>query len=578
MPVQFYAFDLLYLEGIDLKPLPLEQRKRRLTTALRNDEVIRTVDAVLEEGESFFKAVAGMGLEGMVAKHRRSAYEPSQRSRQWLKVKAVQEQEFLVCGYLPGDGWRASTFGALVLGYYDNGVLKCPGAVGSGFTDDEIKRVMKLLKPLVTEESPFAEAIPRQAEKPVWVKPQLVALVKYVEWTRNNTVRAPVYLGLRDDKPAGAVVRERAVRRPADDAVPSTTSKADLVVEVCRQLDAAKDNLKLQVGEHVVALTNLNKEFWPPHGKRPALTKRDLIRYYALAAPYLIPHLQDRPMNLTRYPSGAFGQAFYQKHWEHQPPEYAQTVRLFSGSNAADQEYVMVQNLPTLMWLSQLACLELHPWLSRTVQQPDAPDIPVTFTGSDEAIDASTLSYPDYLIFDLDPYIYSGKEKAGDEPELNRRAFDTVREVAFNLREILEGIGLQPFIKTTGKTGLHVYVPIMRHYPYRLVRKACETIGHFISGAMPGKLTLDWSVPKRTGKIFFDHNQNVRGKTLAAPYSLRPSPMATVSVPIGWDELATVYPTDFTIATVPDRLAKRGDPWSGIMEHKHDLRPLLESA
>ncbi len=578
MPVLFYAFDLLYLEGIDLRPLPLEQRKRRLTAAVRTDNIVQVVEAIPEEGEAFFKAAAAMGLEGMVAKRRDSTYQPGQRSPHWVKVKAVQQQEFVVGGYLPGEGWRASTFGSLVLGYHEDGVLKCAGTVGSGFTDAEIKRVWALLTKLRAGDSPFDGPIPRQAEQPVWVRPELVALVKYGEWTRNGTLRAPVYLGLRDDKPAAAVVRERPLQQSPGAAVSQATSPAGLVVEVCRQLDAARDSTTLQAGEWKVPVTNLNKEFWPPHGKRPALTKRDMIRYYALVSPYILPHLHDRPMNLTRYVSGATQARFYQKHWEYEPPPFVEMVHLYSSSNEKDQDYVMVQNLPTLLWLAQLASIELHPWLSRATQGLDAPDLAVSFAKSEAAIDASVLNYPDYLIFDLDPYTYSGKEKPGDEPELNAKAFGQVRQVATTLREVLEGVGLQAFIKTTGQTGLHIYVPVMRHYPYHLVRKACETIGKYISGLLPGMLTLEWAVQRRTGKVFFDYNQNVRGKTLAAPYSLRPSALATVSLPIEWDELPTIYPTDFTIATVPDRLAKRGDAWGSIMEHKHDLRPLLEGA
>jgi bifunctional non-homologous end joining protein LigD len=236
----------------------------------------------------------------------------------------------------------------------------------------------------------------------------------------------------------------------------------------------------------------------------------------------------------------------------------------------------MTQNLPMLVWLAQLANIELHPWLSQVNPEPDGKHLSTHFTGSEAAIDASTLNYPDFMIFDLDPYIYSGKEAPGQEPELNVQAYDTVRKLALALKTILEDLSLTPFLKTSGKTGLHVYVPVMRQYDYDVIRKFCATVGQFLRSSLPSQVTMDWTVDRRKGKVFFDHNQNSRGKTLAAPYSLRPTPEATVSTPITWQELESVYPTDFTIATVPARLGRIGDPWAEILQSKHDLQALFE--
>lgn len=579
VPVVYYVFDLLYAEGEDLTAVPLRGRKLRLRRLVTDTEAVRVVHYQETEGATFYEAASALGLEGVVAKAVDSPYLPGQRSRHWLKIKVNLEQEFVVCGYLPGAGARAATFGSLVLGYYEDGRLQYAGTVGSGLRDDDLAAWMDRLRDLQVAHPPLdVTGAQRELEGARWVEPRFVVRVRFNAWTRAGSLRAPVYLGIRTDTPPALVIRERAAPVSAVTAPTPPASAPDPVATALAQLDNEKDAVVLTLGEHRLKTTNLNKPLWPPLGKRSAITKRDFLRYLAMVSPAMLPHLRDRPANLTRYPNGYDGTAFYQKHWGVDRPAFVETVWLYSGHKEQDQEYVMVQNLPTLLWLGQLAALEVHPWLSRVTGEPEATALPSVFTGSDAAIDASLLNYPDFLIFDLDPYIYSGKEAPRGEPELNRTGFEQVRTVAFTLREVLQGVGLNPFIKTTGKTGLHLYVPVLRHYDYGFVRKACATIGRYLSGAMPGVITMDWTVERRTGRIFFDHNQNTRGKTLAGPYSLRPSPQATVSTPITWDELKTVYPTDFTIATVPARLAKLGDPWRDLLNAKQDLRPLFEGA
>ncbi len=577
IPVVYYVFDLLYFEGRDLRNLPLSQRKALLKQHLPDSDLVRPIHYLEGEGERFFQGSLALDLEGIVAKRVDSKYESGARSGAWLKIKGQQEQEFVVCGYLPGRGHRANSFGALVLGYYNGDVLKYAGTVGSGFRDRDLTFLKDRFKDLAADVSPFDMPIARQAEKPRWLRPLLVARVKFGSWTTAGVLRAPVYLGMRADiDDPRVVVRERAVTPILEPASRAALAEEDPIAAIYRQLEDKRDRLVLKVDGENIALTNLNKVLWPPKGKRVAMTKRDLIRYLVLVSPYLLPHLKQRPMNLTRYPDGIEKPGFYQKHWSTELPTYVPTVRLYSADNRADQDYIMVENLPTLVWLGQLAALELHPWLSRITPEPDASGLPTVLTGSEDVIDASVLNYPDFIIFDLDPYIYSGKEGPREEPELNRKGFERVREVAFALRNILEGLSLTSFIKTSGKTGLHIYVPVMTHYSYDFIRKACGTIGQFLSASVPGAITLDRTVERRTGKIFFDHNQNGRGRTLAAPYSPRPTYLATVSVPITWDELGSVYPTDFTIATLPARLGKVGDLWQGILENKQDLRPIFE--
>ena len=570
---RYYPFDLLYLNGTSLHRVPLLERKRLLASVLVPGESIQPVEYVEGDGEGFFKAAVELGLEGMVAKRRSGVYDPGARSDSWLKVKATLAQEFVVGGYTTGSGARADTFGALLLGYHDDGELQYAGRVGSGFDQATLGELHEALDEKRIEDSPFAPDPELDKLEAHWTRPEMVARVKFAQWTDDARLRAPVFEGLVPDVEAKAVVRERSDSAPESERV-----EGDVDVEgVLDQLSDAEDKLLLDVGGYEIGLTNLGKPFWPAVDGGEPVTKGDMVRYYARMGPILLPHLRDRPFTLTRYPNGIDGKSFYQKHWEHDLPEFVETVRLYSSSNEGDQEYLLCNNLATLLWLAQLADIELHPWMSRTVRQPDALDLTTDFTGSKDEIEGSTLNYPDFIVFDLDPYIYSGKEKAGDEPELNRKAFRKTCEVALDLKDILDQLSVSSFVKTSGKTGLHIYVPVLRQYSYKVTRKTCELVGQFLMRGRPKDVTMEWTVSKRSGKIFLDHNQNVRGKNMASIYSLRPLVGAPVSTPLRWDELGEVYPTDFTIDTAPERVDELGDLWAGVLEAKHDLRRLLEA-
>jgi bifunctional non-homologous end joining protein LigD len=488
---------------------------------------------------------------------------------------------------------RRSTFGGILVGYYEGDDLRFAASVGSGFTDRMLDSVTKQLRPLRTERAPFVNPpsviggrwAGGKAARCFWVRPELVARVKFSAWTRDGNLRAPVFVGMRDDIAPRGVTREENARQAvdviADEAAPSADSMQTIVESVVEQLDRnPKEEFPLEVSGVRIKLTNLGKVFWPATKDHAARTKRDLIRYYALVAPYLVPHLRDRPLTLNRFPNGIDGKNFYQKHWPQAfPKEFrVERVMIYSGHNDADGEYILVNNIETLIWLAQLADIEMHAWMARVNPEPDARGLSTDFAGSEEKIDASVLSYPDFMVFDLDPYIYSGEEKKGEEPALNRRAFEKTREMAFSLKELLQQLRLSSFVKTTGKTGLHIYVPVLRQYTYDEIRATTETVGRFLVQQHPDDLTMEWVVPKRTGKVFFDHNQNARGKTLASEYSVRPSASAAVSAPVTWDELARVYPTDFDIDTMPARMRERGDVWADILGAKQDLRALLEAA
>ncbi len=340
---------------------------------------------------------------------------------------------------------------------------------------------------------------------------------------------------------------------------------------ILKQIDNAGNSATLQIDNAEIPFSNFDKVLWPGDADHKPVSKRDYVRYLYVVSEYLLPHLKDRPITLLRYPNGVDGKRFFQKHWEHKLPEFVETVDLFSEHNKADGEFLLCNNLPTLLWLGQLADLELHTIHTRLSAEPDGHELPRTFTGSVENIDKSLMNFPDFVVLDLDPYMYSGKESKGEEPELHEAAFKKVCEIALILKETLDQLKLNTFVKTSGRTGLHIYIPILRNIDYDIVRKVAETIGRHLVNLRPNEVTMDWAVKKRTGKIFFDYNMNARGKTLPSPYSPRNSKQATVSVPVDWSELSKIYPTDFTIWTVPERLEKKGDIWTDILDEKNDL-------
>src|SRR5688500_10889568 len=258
-------------------------------------------------------------------------------------------------------------------------------------------------------------------------------------------------------------------------------------------------------------------------------------------------------------PDGIHGQRFFQKHWEQERPAFVETITVFSGHKDESHDYLLCNNLPTLLWLAQAGTLEFHVWHSRAKTGADAAGKGTDYASSLEALEASVLNYPDYVVFDIDPYIYSGKEAPGDEPELNTVAFEKGKEIAFSLRELLQGMALEPIVKTSGKTGLHIFVPIRRALDFDAARHVSELVSRHLVRLHPKEVTVEWSVPKRTGKIFMDYNMNVRGKTLNVAYSPRGVAGAPVSMPLAWDELPGAHPLGFRITNVVDRLSRPGD-------------------
>ncbi len=550
----FYCFDLLHFEGIGLRKTPYEDRRRYLAQCLLPSPLVQLVHAQ-EDGIALREAALASGMEGVVGKRKASPYEPGRRSQSWLKVKATNSADFVVGGYTTGKGSRAP-LGALLVGYWQGSELRYASHVGSGFDDATLAQAQRVLEPLRAKVSPFAEQ-PELNAPATWVRPEVVAEVKFHSWTADGRLRAPVFLRLRDDLDA------RQIRKEDD--------------ELLAQLDTKKAAFTLEVGEHRIRLTHLDRVYWPadPALEQPALTKRDLLRYFAQVAPCILPHLADRPLTMIRMPDGIHGQRFFQKHWEQERPAFVETITVFSGHKDESHDYLLCNNLPTLLWLAQAGTLEFHVWHSRAKTGADAAGKGTDYASSLEALERSVLNYPDYVLFDIDPYIYSGKEAPGAEPELNTAAFEKGKEVAFRLRELLHGMGLEAIVKTSGKTGLHVFVPVRRTLDFEAARSVSETIGRHLMRQHPKDITLEWSVPKRTGKIFMDYNMNVRGKTLNVAYSPRGAPGAPVSMPLTWEELAKAHPLDFRITNAAERLARSGDVWREALKRKQSLEKAL---
>ena len=350
-------------------------------------------------------------------------------------------------------------------------------------------------------------------------------------------------------------------------------STNDLLEQIARPRLTALD-----VGEWRVRITSPGRVLWPaPDGEAP-ITRRDLLRYFVCTADVLLPHLKHRPLTLLRYPSGISGKHFFQKHVEFQPPPFVDSACLISEHTGTDGLYLFCNNLATLVWLAQIANVEVHTWYSRTDNEPDAHGLPHSFSGSVDAFEASVLNYPDFMVFDLDPYVYSGREPPGGQPQLNPAGFHQTCQAALWLKDVLDELRLPSFVKTSGKTGLHIYVPILRQFDYDAVRSMAEQICRFVVRQHPHETTMEWSVEKRRGKVFLDYNQNTRGKTLASPYSPRALPRAPVSMPIRWDELGHVHPEQFTLRTAHERLANVGDLWRDILLHKANLTHVFASS
>jgi bifunctional non-homologous end joining protein LigD len=572
-PAIFFAFDLLHFAGIDLRKAQYEDRRRYLAQCLLPSPLVQLVHAE-DDGVALHSAAVASGFEGVIGKRRNSRYETGKRSSAWLKIKPTHSADFVIGGYTAGKGSR-SALGAVLVGYWDKQKkLHYASHVGSGFDERSLKQVKARLDPLVTRTCPFVEK-PELNAPTTWVRPEIACEVTFHEWTADGALRAPVFLRLRDDLDPAQVRRVEPGTTPRAAKRDVVDSEVDTILA---QLTSKKNAFDLIVGTDRIRLTHLDRVYWPadPALQQPALTKRDLLRYFAQVSPYILTHLADRPLTMIRMPDGIHGQRFFQKHWEQERPPFTQTITVYSGHKDESHEYLLCNNLPTLLWLAQSGTLEFHIWHSRAKPGADSPNKNTDYATSLESLESSILNFPDYVVFDIDPYIYSGQEKSGAEPELNTVAFEKGKEVAFWLRDLLHGMALDSIVKTSGKTGLHVFVPIKRTIDFDTARHVCELVGRHLLRQHPKVITMEWSVPKRTGKIFMDHNMNVRGKTLNVAYSPRGEPGGPVSMPLTWEQLAKAHPLDFRMTNVIDMLTRSGDHWRNALKNKQDLGRALK--
>lgn len=573
LPATYYFFDILYLDERNLQDLPFLERRRILSDVVRENTRIKKSDFIEERGKEVFDTTKRMGLEGLIAKHKSSKYVQGIRSRDWLKIKHIKTQDCVIIGYTRGEGNRENYFGSLLLAVNDSqGKLRFVGHTGSGFDFLLLKQIYDKLQKMRIEKCPV-EHVPYTNRDPFWTQPELVAEIKFSNWTNEKIMRSPIFLGLREDKTPKECVLERE----------KYTEKLIKTVEG-KKNEGEKTNIYYNIEDsdnnnnnRYSFFSNLDKVFWDKTTNHPQLTKKDLIEYYDKISRYILPYLKDRPLSLSRYPDGIKGKSFYHKNWNQQnKPSFVQTVEVYSESREDNViNYIISNNKETILWLANLGCIEMHPWYSRINNFDSCKE-------RDDILDKEkcSLNFPDFIVFDLDPYIYSGQEnnKGQKEPEYNIKAFKATIDVAFNLKELFDDLKIESYIKTSGKTGLHIFVPIANLYTYEQTRSFAEVIGKILINRHPRKITMEWDTTKRTGKVFFDHNQNARGKTIASIYSPRPTNSASVSFPIKWNDLSHVVPTDFTIFNVPNTINKKiKNPWIDIMKKKQNLNKILES-
>ncbi|HSI99289.1 MAG TPA: DNA ligase D [Patescibacteria group bacterium] len=538
-PIVFQAFDLLHLDGRSLLDVPLEERKRLLRSRLREHPLVRYAGHVEADGEAFFAAAGAQDLEGIVAKLRRSRYEPGRRSRAWLKLKIRREQEVVVVGWLPGQGSHTD-LGSLILAVRSGDRWVHAGQVGSGL-DARTRRDLRVaLDELARPDAPLDPAPRLKGAR--WVEPRLVARVEFAEWTADGLLRQAAFKGLEAGRDPREVRRERPVEtarataaaEEAAEAAPAPPSSQGTV-----GLDALEREGTWVVAGREIRVTNLDKVLFPGRDGEADLTKRDLLRYLVLVAPTLVPYLVGRGLTVQRYPNGIGQKGFWQKDLPKHAPEWVGRWT-YHHREEGPKDYPVVDGPATLAWLAQEAAVELHPWTSRT----DAPD------------------RPSYALIDIDP----GPDTSWEELLVLARLYRTA----------LEHLGVRGHPKVTGKRGIQVWIGIRRGPTFEDTRDWVEGLSRAIGASVPDLVSWEWVKRARKGKARLDYTQNAINKTLVAPYSPRPAPGAPVSMPIAWEELddPELRPDRWTIRSAPDRIAQRGDPFAGVLADEQELPPI----
>lgn len=523
--LKYFVFDLLYLNGHPTIDLPLTDRKSLIPEVIEGCENVYYCEDVRGMGISFFRKSIDAGMEGVIAKKADSRYIPGYRTTNWLKIKAEESQEVLICGYTDSDA--GNLFASLILGVNQQDRLVYVGNVGTGFSTKDKKELLKKFKKFKRKTSPFDEKINLKGRTPNWLTPKLIAEVKFTEWTKTGKLRHPSFKALREDKESTEIKRQKPLEEKVEEKTPPAETSSGMT-----------SGTTLEIEGNAVPFSNLEKIYWPKSG----LKKYDLIDYYLHISEIILPYLIDRPQNLHRHPNGIKGQSFYQKDMDEKTLKpWMQTHKIFSSSNQEELTYLLCQNEATLLYMANLGCIEINPWNSR-IQH---------------------LEKPDYTIIDLDPS--------------ENNTFEEVIETAQATHAVLEEFGIQSFCKTSGSTGMHIFLPLKAQYSYEESRDFTKLICIHIQQKIPGLTTLERTKSKRGGKIYLDYLQNRKGQTIAAPYCVRPKEGAPVSAPLEWKEVKKgLKIQDFHIKNMPKRIKEKGDLFNGMLNASIDMFEVLE--
>jgi len=546
----YYVFDIIWLNGYDLKSLPLTKRREVLKDNLPNENIIRLSENFETSAIEFLAAASKMGMEGIMAKKEDSRYVEGDRTREWLKIKSNKRHEVVIGGFTKNED-SAKTFSALLVGVFDSGRLDYMGKIGTGFNDKMQKEIMAKMKKLETKKIPFTEK--PDVNKPsrfrpnppkatvTWLKPQLVCEVSYTEITSDGVMRHPSFEGLRTDKKAKDVKKEKAITTKEvkrSTAKPKASKYTKPVTDKSRRslLNPTEETQVKKINGHEIKFTNLSKIFWPVE----KYTKRDMLNYYYQVAPYLLPYLKDRPQSLNRYPNGIKGKSFYQKDVTGKAPDWIK-MEPYTTSEGEDKNFLVPEDEASILYMANAGAIEMNPWNS-TIHKPDNPD---------------------WCLIDLDPS--------------DKNGFDIVIKVAQATKEVLDNIGVIGYPKTSGSTGIHVYIPLGAKYTYDQCQMFARIIATQVNNMLPDITSIERLTKARKNKLYVDFLQNRPKATLAAPYSLRPKPGATVSMPLYWEEVKKgLTMKDFTIENAIDRIKSEGDIFKPVLGKGIDLNKILE--
>lgn len=545
--IVYYAFDLLYCDGVDYRNRPLSERKQKLKEILRPDGALRYSDHVVGEGKALFEHAKTMGLEGLMAKKAGSVYE-NRRSKQWLKIKIIRQTDVVIGGYTEPKGTRKH-IGALVAGVYEGDKLMPVGHVSIGSSTERIEQIYDKLKDMEIDKSPF-EVKPRLNEAVHWIRPELVAEVKYGEWTGDRQLRTPILIDFRVDKEP----RDCVFEVPADtkDAVEAAEAAPKPQISAAPHIEdgdvfapGGPVKATVVIDRHEVAVTNLDKVYWPEDG----FTKRDLLRYYRDIAPTILPHLANRPLILRRYPNGVDKQHFFQ-HDVKGTPDFVDIYE--RDEDGKTLHYVICHNAATLLYLANLGAISVDAWLAPVKVGREAPLPAIMGEQVQEVI------RPDQVVFDLDP---------DDVPP------EGIAEVALSIRDELARVGLTGYAKTSGGSGMHIYVPIEPIYDFPTALALANYIADKVETAKPKLVTTARRIKDRGhNKVYLDCYQNSEGKSVAAAYCVRARQGATVSAPVSWEEVdKTVRIEDFSIVNMPGRVSKLGDLFAPVLTNRQRI-------